>query len=281
MPAGRPCLGRVRVPVAGGLAGEAERLHDRAMASLFLAAALAASATATPARVLDLPALEAAAASARSGHGTSLAGRRFEVTLVPGERGPEHRICTGSPSWGWYRDPGIYEVSGDAGVHELRFFLDGHGNPAVPEAHRPSGVAGGWLKLTSVACRYEREPKRTTKNMYGETVQHEPTREDVVAIAEFRRDTKTEALTVKTDEAGARALAAHIAVRLAGVLGEWSRGQSIVCGADDYSSLDVVILVGEFRGCLIKGRVERIDYIDTQTGQVRLATTVRPRRRGK
>jgi hypothetical protein len=225
--------------------------------------------------------IERAAAEVRNSGGAAgplsrgLAGRRFQFTLAPRERGPKNEICTGYPSWGWYPEQKLFEVNASEGVHDKRFFLDAAGDEAMP-ADTPL-----WVQLVAFSCRYSREPERRVLNMYGETVSHEPTREEVVAIARPAGDrTDMGGYSVTTDEAGARRLGASMAVRISGTIGEWARGRTIVCGADDYSALDVPVLVGDFSGCLVNGRVDRVEYIDSATGEVRRDVRVTVERKG-
>ena len=140
--------------------------------------------------------------------------------------------------------------------------------------------------MVAFRCRSTREPERPAVNMYGETVTDEPTREEVIAVAIARpADERVEmgSYSATTDEAGARRLGASTAVRISGTIGEWAPGRTIVCGADDYSAFDVPVLVGDFSGCLVNGRIERVEYIDSTTGDVRRDVRVttkrlRPRR---
>ena len=221
--------------------------------------------------------LEGAAAQVREGVGASspvLAGRRFRLTIVPRERGEAHSICDGYPSWGWYRKEAQFEMSGEEGKHDGEFFLDAHGAPAVA-ARSPADS----IHLTSFACTYRREAKRQVENMYGEMVEHEPTYEDVLAIAHVSRaDPESHWFEARTDEAGARALGERIVVRITGTLGEWLPGRPIVCGADNYDSLGAPVLVGDFSGCLINGRVELVEYVDSVSGEVLLAKRLGPER---
>jgi hypothetical protein len=250
-------------------------------ASLLPAAAMAAEA-----RFLTGRELEQAAARVRAaGAGASpakLAGRRFRITIVPRQRGETNSICTGFPSWGWYPKEGTFELSHSGGSHEAGYFHDPTGALALPFAPKNLGEKQQWVDVHAFSCRYTREPRRRTENMYGEIVDHEPTREDVTAIAGRHTPSRGAAfrwdwLSVKTDEAGALVLGARMVVRLSGVLGEWSPGRSIVCGADDHSSLGVPVLTPAFSGCLINGRVERIEFVDAVTGKVRLSTTAKRR----
>ncbi len=224
--------------------------------------------------------LERAAAEVRESGGAAgplsraLAGRRFQFTLTPRERGPKHEICTGYPDWGWYPQQKRFEVNVSEGVHHTRFFLDAAGGEAMP-ADTPE-----WIQLVAFSCRYTREPERRVLNMYGETVTHEPTRQEVVAIAHPAGDrVDLGGYGVTTDEAGARRLGGSMVVRISGTIGEWARGRTIVCGADDYSAFEVPVLVGDFSACLVNGRVDRVEYIDSATGEVRVDVRVKARRR--
>jgi len=246
------------------------------------ASALLADEAAAKPSVATAAELERAAAEVRASGGTpgplsrGLAGRRFQFTLAPRERGPKNEICTGYPSWGWYPEQKRFEVNLIEGVHDSRFFLDPAGGQAMP-ADIPS-----WLELVAFSCRYTREPERRVLNMYDETVTYEPTRQELVAIARPATGGgfAMGGYSVATDEAGARRLGGIMVVRISGTIGEWARGRTIVCGADDYSALDVPVLVGDFSGCLVKGRVDRVEYIDSATGEVRRDVRVKAKRRG-
>lgn len=242
-------------------------------AGLVVLALAAASPRVSAAPVLGASELEAAAAEVRAGRAKAgrLVGRRFRILVTPRETGPANSLCDGFPAWNWDAGGGAFELSADSAGQHLRFFLGGDGNEAVPADGSPHGAMAEWVQITSFACRVAREPKRMVTNMYGETVEHEPVREDVVAIARFGSRIPAAWLRVPTDEAGARVLGARIAVRLTGVIGEWAPGRSIVCGADDFSALGSPVFVEQFSGCLINGRVQRIDYVDRTTGEVRLS----------
>ena len=215
--------------------------------------------------------LERAAAEVRNGGAPSRSfkGRRFQLTIVPRQRGPANTICHGYPNWGWY-PPDRYEVTGEETSRSGEFFLDARGAPAIA-ARSPSDS----IHLTSFACRYERDPKRMVENMYGEMVELEPTREDVLAIAHVSRaETPFRGFTLKTDERGRQGFGERIVVRISGGLGEWLPGRSIVCGSDRYESLGAPMLVGDFSGCLVNGYVDLIEYIDAASGEVRMAQRV-------
>jgi hypothetical protein len=227
--------------------------------------------------------MDRAAAEVRTSGGAAgplsrgLAGRRFQFTLAPRERGPKNEICTGYPSWGWYPAQRLFELSASQDGHDADYFLDAAGRRAIPAKAHMS------VQMVAFSCRYTREPKRSVLNMYGETVTHEPTREEVTAIAVARppaiEKVQMGSYSVTTDEAGARRLGASMAVRISGRIGEWAPGRTIVCGADDYSAFDVPVLVGDFSGCLVNGRVERVEYIDSATGRVRLDVRVKAKGR--
>lgn len=248
--------------------------------SILIAAAFAATPAAS-APPLGQAELEAAAVEVRSGRAepAGLRGRRFQITIAPRPRGEQNEICTGFPSWGWYPKDGTFELSHLDGTHEARFFYNAEGALALPFAPKNFGEEQQWVEVHTFSCRYRREATRRTENMYGEIVDHEPIQEDVTAIASRHRPRLSRALTpwdwlsVKTDEAGARALGARMVVRISGVIGQWSPGRSIVCGADDHSSLGTPMLMPNFSGCLINGRVTRVDYVDAKTGKVRLSST--------
>lgn len=243
------------------------------------ASLLCASQVAAEAPVATAAEIESAAAEVRKNGGAAgplsrgLAGRRFQFTLVPRKRAPKNEICTGYPSWGWYPEQRLFELNASEGVHDIEFFLDASGAPAVPAHIRR------WLELVSFSCRYTREPERQVVNMYGETVAHEPTREEVVAIARpAGEDLDMGGYKATTDEAGARRLAGTMVVRIGGTIGEWERGRTIFCGADNYSALGVPVLVGDFSGCLVNGRIDRVEYVDSVTGEVRGDVKVKARR---
>ncbi|HEY0043841.1 MAG TPA: hypothetical protein VGB62_04745 [Allosphingosinicella sp.] len=255
---------------------------------ILIAMALAAT-PAAAAPLLSEAELEAAAAQVRSGRAepAGLRGRRFQITIAPRQRGEQNDICTGYPSWGWYPKDGTFELSHLDGTHEARFFYHAEGALALPFAPKNFGEEQQWVSIHTFSCRYRREPVRRAENMYGEIVNHEPIQEDVTAIASRHRPRLSRALTrwdwlsVNTDEAGARALGARMVVRISGVIGQWSPGRSIVCGADDHSSLGVPLLAPAFSGCLINGRVTRVDYLDAATGKVGLSSAPKSRGRGR
>lgn len=252
--------------------------------SILVLAAAAAWALSDGAAAAPVPAtaaeLERAADEVRKSGGAAgplsraLAGRRFQFTIVPRRRGPKNEICSGYPSWGWYPQQRLFEVSASEGVHETTFFLDPSGRPAFPAG------SGNWVHLVAFSCRYTREPERPAINMYGETVAHQPTRQELVAIAHWAGgESDMGGISVTTDEADALGLGGRIAVRIGGTVGQWAPGRTIVCGADDYSALGVPVLVGDFGGCLVNGRIDRVDYIDSETGEVRRAVRVKAEKR--
>ena len=163
--------------------------------------------------------MERAAAELRGSGGAAgplsrgLAGRRFQFTVAPRERGPKNELCTGYPSWGWYPEQRLFELSAPQEGHDADYFLDAAGRRAIP--------ADGHIYVQMVAfrCRSTREPERPAVNMYGETVTDEPTREEVIAVAIARpADERVEmgSYSATTDEAGARRLGASTAVRISG-----------------------------------------------------------------
>jgi hypothetical protein len=257
-------------------------MHGRTGFALLAAAIsiLSASEAAAESSVATAAEIENAAAEVRKSGGAAgplsrrLAGRRFQYTLAPRKRGPKNEICTGYPSWGWYPEQRLFELNASADGHDIEFFLDPAGRPAVPAHIRR------WLELVAVSCRYTREPERLVLNMYGETVAHEPTRQEVIAIARpVGEEVDMGGFKVTTDEASARRLGGLMVVRISGIIGQWERDRTIVCGADNYSALDVPVLVGDFSACLVNGRVDRVEYVDSLTGEVRRDVRVKARRR--
>ena len=56
----------------------------------------------------------------------------------------------------------------------------------------------------------------------------------------------------------------------------------VVCGADDHSSLgEPPVLITHFSGCLINGRVERVEFLDSVTGELLLSSRRKLRGHGR
>lgn len=230
---------------------------------LALGAALATAAAAEPAP-LGLRDLEEAAAreKAEPGAAASLAGRRFELDVAPREAGPTHSLCDGFPIWGYHPAEAAFSASVSEGSIATHDFRDASGKTVLP---RPR--AGEELHFISVACRYERLPTRTFLNYADEERILEPVRQEVVALAHLSREmSASNYWQVPADSAEGAALGRSIVLRIGGRLGEWEPGRPIVCGLA--ADMMRVAMEDELRACLIKGKVDRVQYVDRATGRV-------------
>jgi len=197
----------------------------------------------------------------------SLAGRRFSYTIEPKPIGRATN-CEAFPEWVYLPAQGRLNFSWSSSLTLTYNLLGANGPVFPPTMTRPRNAE---LTFRSFTCVKRIEPSYTATNAFGAQFTIEKMTDVVSAIADFeplgaRLAPSSWEASVSGD--AARTMVANARVRVSGTLADWWPGTSVVCGRKRLEPSIRLPLDRTTDLCLIRGRVERIEVIDQQTGAV-------------
>ncbi len=197
----------------------------------------------------------------------SVEGKRFVYTVTPRKRGPNNRICDGFPSWGYFPRQRQLEVSGMLGEELLRDLVFDTGQLWAP-------FSTDWLYFRSLSCDWLPGQDYEATNGFGVKVLVDVHKEVVTAIGfvaddilPVREMVRPSWKTITAGDEGRR-LARALRLRFSGTLHDWSAGEPVRCASAKSEPTMDFPYEETLDICIFKGRFERFDLIDADTGEI-------------
>lgn len=201
---------------------------------------------------------------------SDLTNRSFAVTLVPKKRGPSNSICDGSPSWGYYADKQLLEVSFRTGTLTSLNSIDGSLRSELYSGRRSDGRS---IKFSSFLCNHLNEDAYDARNLFGVSVKVYKSTDTVVAFAEqaspedYSSNMRFGWSRVVSGSL-ARELSEGIEINISGVIGVWPSGGNLVCGVSRIVPTMDLPFDRTLNACFFKVKSFRFDVLNKKSGEL-------------